>query len=160
VIVTPDGPFIVETHLRQAGDEIPHLVEDATGIDMLAIYVRQVAGFDVRALPELQARAEAPAYVAAASIRFLLPGGSGVLVGVRGLDAASGVPGVVEVSQLVEDGSGVGDVESSYSRLASVRAKTPTTAEALDAVERAVGMLSADIQGSAAADRPGQSAEA
>src|SRR4051794_11475270 len=47
VILGADGPVIVETHLREAGDEILHLVEDVSGVDMADLYLRQVAGEDI-----------------------------------------------------------------------------------------------------------------
>lgn len=41
VVLTDRGPRIIETHLRVAGDEIPRLVSDVTGVDLEAAATRK-----------------------------------------------------------------------------------------------------------------------
>ena len=47
VFVTPDGPRIVETHARLAGDSVVELIRLASGVDLDELWIRQVAGESV-----------------------------------------------------------------------------------------------------------------
>jgi biotin carboxylase len=49
LVLTPRGPRTIETHLRLAGDEIPYLVRDAVGVDLVDCVVRQTFGEPVLA---------------------------------------------------------------------------------------------------------------
>ncbi|GAA2356891.1 argininosuccinate lyase [Catellatospora methionotrophica] len=141
LILGVDGPFLVETHLRQAGDSIVPLTESATGVDICDLHLRQIVGEDLAALPDVAARAQAPQYIAGSAIGFLVPDAAGRLDGIDGLDEARQVDGVVEVKQLVPDGTAVDGLTSSYSRLASVRADAADGDGALKRVEEALALL-------------------
>ena len=56
VILGADGPVFVETHLREAGDQIIELVEAATGVDLTELLLQQIAGVDLAQSPEVRAR--------------------------------------------------------------------------------------------------------
>ncbi len=133
VILGADGPFLVETHLRQAGDWIIDLVTAATGIEITDLLLRQIAGQDLAELDEIVSRRERPHYLAAGAIGFLAPPDSGRLAGIDGLEQAGQLPGVQDVHRLVEDGAELSGLRSSYSRLACVRvrAEDPDTAVSL-----------------------------
>lgn len=141
LIFSAGGPVFLETHLRQAGDEIPHLIADATGLDMADFFLRQVAGEDIGALPELQARRERPLYRDAAAIRYLLPPAAGVLDGIDGWDEVAELPGVRTHSQSVEDGTTLRGLESSYSRLGYVQVQAPDSAAALQLIDKAFAAI-------------------
>ncbi|MGB8501067.1 ATP-grasp domain-containing protein, partial [Mycobacterium sp.] len=44
IVLSEAGPRIIETHVRQGGDEIPALTFDATGVDLAECVVRQTVG--------------------------------------------------------------------------------------------------------------------
>lgn len=146
VILAPDGPVIVETHLRIGGDEIPFLVHTATGVDMTDLFLRQLAGEDIGRSPEIQAREQRPVYVAGAAIRYLAPDRKGVLDGVDGWDDVAALDGVQDSAQELANGTLLGSLTSSYSRIGHVRVQAPTAAEADALATRALGLLRVRIR--------------
>ncbi|MEV6827094.1 ATP-grasp domain-containing protein [Amycolatopsis sp. NPDC051102] len=141
IIVSPDGPVTVETHLRRGGDQIEELVRDATGVDLPELFLRQLVGEDVGMRPELIRCRERPIYRAAAAIRYLATHASGTLAGVEGLEAASVRPHVVEVRQLHPEGARVPGLTGSDSRLAWVRVLADTPGNAARLAEDVVNGL-------------------
>ncbi|GGO11514.1 hypothetical protein GCM10010116_23150 [Microbispora rosea subsp. aerata] len=125
VVLGPNGPRIIETHLRMGGDEIPRLVFDVTGFDLEAATVDQIIGRPGPVSPGLGGSGEA-----ASAIWFLAPDTSGVLEAIRGVEAARAMPGVTEVHVDLVPGSSVEPLLSSVSRGGYVRslAKDPTAA--------------------------------
>jgi biotin carboxylase len=143
LIFGPDGPVFLETHLRQAGDEIPRLIADATGLDMADFFLRQVAGEDIGALPELRARRHRPQYRRAAAIRYLVPPAEGVLDRVDGWDDVAALPGVRARAQLVRNGTTMRGLENSFSRLGYVRVQADDSAAALQLIDKAFEIITA-----------------
>lgn len=141
VILGESGPVLVETHLRQAGDDIPLLIKDATGVDMLDLVLRQYLDEDLAKRPEVADRRTGPRYTAAAAIRYLVPTWSGVLDTIDGWSAAREAPGVRAGVQSVPDGSEVAELTSSFSRLGYVRTCGPDATTALARAEEALSML-------------------
>lgn len=144
-ILSKDGPFIVETHLRLGGDEIPLLIEMATGLNQGILHVWQIAGADLDSLQELRPYRERPVYHHGAAIRYFAPNLHGRLIRIDGLDEARHIKGVVEVKKLVDDGTALNGVQSSYDRLVSVRAEGANAAEASASAASAVAVLSAVV---------------
>lgn len=140
ILLGPDGPVVIETHLRDAGDEIPRLVEDATGVDMADVFLRQVLGVDVGALPELLDRRDGPCYRASGAIRYLASDDHGTLAGIDGWDAVRAMPGVCDAQQLVPDDTRLRGLNDSFSRLGYVRVRAE---DADRAVARAVDAVAA-----------------
>lgn len=145
VILSQEGPVVVETHLRDAGDDIPRLVEDATGVDMAELFLRQVLGVDIGAMAAFQARREGPRYHASGAIRYLAPDGGGVLGGIDGWAAVRGMPGVRDAGQLVPDGARLDGLTSSFARLGYVRVRGDDADEALARAEAAVSALTVRV---------------
>ncbi len=141
VILAATGPVMVETHLRAAGDEIVHLVRDATGDDMFDLFLRQVVGEDIGSLPELRSRVAGPHYRAGAAIRYLTSRAHGTLVGISGWDEVSELAGVRDARQSRPDGTVLCGLESSRSRLGFVRGRARDASAAVELVESAVAML-------------------
>lgn len=133
-----DGPHTVETHLRPAGDEIPELVHDATGVDMLDALLRQVVGERVVADVRARLRAEE---LRGAAIWYVTSDVPGELLGVDGVDEARAQPGVRDVQVLLGPGAQVGDLISSYSRVAFVRARGHDAGDALRRARSAAASL-------------------
>ena len=103
VIVTADGPHVVETHLRPAGDEIPEMIHDTYGVDLIDLLVRQSLGDRLlnRLDRELKAAADIAGY---AAIWYATPAASGRIVSVTGLESARAMPGVISVELLKQVG--------------------------------------------------------
>lgn len=141
VILGKDGPFLVETHLRQAGDWIIDLVTAATGIDITDLLLRQIAGADLAELDELASRRERPHYHAAGAIGFLAPPDCGRLAGIDGLEQAGELPGVQFVHRLIEDGGELSGLRSSYSRLACIRVEAEDAEAAVRLRDEAMATL-------------------
>lgn len=129
--MTDDGPRLIEVNPRLAGGMIPRMVEEACGIDMT---FQTVA--DAAALGKVARRSRA----AAASIRFLVAGRGGQLVGVGGVDQALGMPHVVDVGVSKQPGEVV--VRHSFQdRLAYLIAGADDSRTAARAAEDALGLL-------------------
>ncbi len=85
--LTGAGPRIVEVNPRLAGGLIPRLVQQATGIDLIALVVSRAAGLDT---------AVRPSQHRAASIRFCIAEQNGTLDGANGFEQIRSYPGIVE----------------------------------------------------------------
>jgi biotin carboxylase len=134
VIVTRDGPHIVETHARLAGDSIVELIRLACGVDLDHLWIRQCAG--ERVLDEVPTRMER-----FASIAFATPNAVGTLERVDGVAAAEALPGVVHVDLLEEPGAALHGAESSEGRAASAIALGDTADEAIARARAATAAL-------------------
>jgi biotin carboxylase len=138
IVLTAEGPRLIETHNRVGGDNIMDLVELATGIDVYGLVARQSVGEDPFAL--LPAPAE-PHRSAAAW--YAAPAGpsSNVLLDVGGLDAARALPDVARVELLKPPGTRQGPVAQSADRSGYALAVGPTPAAALARAREAVATL-------------------
>jgi cysteine synthase A len=132
----PDGPALIELNCRLAGGMIPELVRLAGGVDLLEQQLRCAAG----EAPRLGASpGSAPAGFA--GIRFLLAGRPGVLREVTGLEQASLVAGITQVTVTVRPRGVVRPARSAYDRLGYIigTGASPSAVEtALDAAQRLV----------------------
>jgi biotin carboxylase len=111
VRLTSSGPCVVEINPRLAGGMIPRVVQEATGVDLIACVVAKAVG---RKPPLSADRARH------AAIRFLLADRSGALLAVQGTQRAAGVPGVVEVGVVRPAGQVITIDHSFRDRLAYV----------------------------------------
>ncbi|MDG9711940.1 ATP-grasp domain-containing protein [Streptomyces sp. DH10] len=128
IVLTADGPRMIETHLRPAGDEIPDLVHEATGVDLLRYTARQALGEAV--LGELRAETAARTPDRYAAIWFTLPDGGGELLEIR-------LPADGTVHALLEPGDDIAFPANSDSRVAAARARAATSDEAVRTARRA-----------------------
>jgi biotin carboxylase len=140
LVLTAAGPRVIETHVRLGGDEIPYLVHDVTGVDVVDCVVRQTLGESVLAGirrkladPAADRRPEA--------IWFAAPRARGKLTALDGLPEAAARPGVVAAKPLLDVGDEVGQLDSSMSRAAFVRARGASQAEAVARAREAVASL-------------------
>lgn len=137
VVLTADGPRVIETHVRLAGDEIPELVRRTTGVDLAGCAARQAAG--QRVLPEIRQALAAGGAGGHAAIWFALPPVGGRLVEVRGLAAADAVA-------LLDPGDDIAVPLNSDSRFAYALATAPTAAAALAAARARAERLTAVVE--------------
>lgn len=132
LVLTEHGPRVIETHLRLAGDEIPYLVRDATGVDLVAALVRQTLGEPVLA-DTRSTLARHP--LRSQAIWFGVAPCAGRLVRVEGQQkAAAGI----EIEQEVPDGSDVTGLQDSDSRPLWARADGATPEAAIARARAAV----------------------
>lgn len=144
LVLTDAGPRVIETHVRLAGDEIPYLVKDVTGVDLVDCVVRQTLGrpvlADIRktlADPSVDRSPEA--------IWFAVPRARGTLERIGGLAEAAARPGVVTAEALLERGDTLGELDSSESRAAFVRARGADAAQAVARAREAVASLEFEV---------------
>lgn len=143
--LTADGPRVVEVNPRLAGGMIPRMVEEATGLDLVARQVARAAG---RTGPVRPTRG------GGAAIRFLVGDTEGRLVDVRGADRARAVPGVVEVGVLGRPGQDLTLQHSFQDRLAYVVAAGPGPLAAAETAEQALRMVTVVVAAPAPSGRP------
>jgi biotin carboxylase len=139
IIVTPNGPRIVETHTRLAGDKIIDLVKYATGEDMYEISARQSIGQDVT--DRLGRLIE---YQQSAAIWYACPESPSrrPLVSVNGVEGVKARSDVKHVEVLKKVGTVCDDVCHSHDRYALVIAVGPSGEAALSVARQGI----ADIE--------------
>lgn len=125
VVLTSQGPRIVESHDRVGGDRINDLVRLAYGVDMVETAVAWFArGVRPAAIPAAPARGAAITFLVAP-----LTEGRGVVTAVDGVEEARAEARLVKVR--VGPGDRVAAVRDSHDRLGYVLADGPTGPEAL-----------------------------
>ncbi len=140
IIITENGPRIVETHTRLGGDHIPELIKYVSGLDLMDLWVRQILGEKVMSkLPEY---INTDCY---AAIWYVSTDSDGVLESVSGLGEAKSVLGVMDAGIIQVVGSNIARTYNSSSRGAYVIAKAPTHEKALTISQEAALMLKFNI---------------
>ncbi|MFI7410237.1 acetyl-CoA carboxylase biotin carboxylase subunit family protein [Streptomyces sp. NPDC049627] len=136
VVLTADGPRVIETHLRVGGDEIFCLTEDATGVDMIDCQARQASGEKV--LPGIRATLEAGREPRCEAIWYrTAPEVTGTFMGL-----ADGEPQDPGVTVLLAPGSRLTGLAGSFARAVRARASAPTAEEAVTAARAKLDALS------------------
>lgn len=136
IIVSADGPVIVESHTRTGGDRIFEMVELVTGIDMFGATLQGLAG----SFPELQVKRQG-----GAAMRFLtLP--QGRVTGIAGVEAARAAPGVVRCDIEIEAGDRTRSLQNSDDRPGYVLAVGDGAAQAHASALRAMAMLDIRVE--------------
>ncbi len=121
VILTEDGPRLVESHSRRGGDRITDLVHEVYGIDTDALAFQWYAG---RTEPVTPGEPRG-----GAAIRFLTAP-PGVVEAVEGLDEVRAAPDVLDARVTVAPGDTVQPVAWSYDRCGLVLVRGRTGREA------------------------------
>lgn len=138
IVLTADGPRIIETHNRIGGDSIMDLVHLATGVDMYDLVARQSVGEDVTAaLPDhIECRQSA-------AVWFADPAGppTNTLAEVQGAERVRELPYVRRVHLLKEPGSSQTEIRQSSDRSGLVIAVGDSPREAVERARGAVRML-------------------
>ncbi|MFL5344420.1 MAG: ATP-grasp domain-containing protein [Hyalangium sp.] len=136
--LTPQGPRIIETHNRLAGDWLPVLVRLSSGVDLYELAVGWPCG-----LIEPPIQAAAP--FGGAAIRYFTPQ-PGVVSKVSGVEYARIEPGVVALHLPLRPGSVVRPVRKSLDRSGYVIATAPTAKEAARICQRVIDMVGIETQ--------------
>ncbi len=137
IIVTKDGPKMVELGARMGGDCITtHLVPLSTGIDMVEATIKLSCG-EVPNIEQKLQKGSAIRY-------FYVP--SGTIKKISGVDDARKIEGVYEISFVKGVGDKVGEVGNSADRVGFVIAQADTAADAVAICERAVEAVKFEIE--------------
>ncbi len=136
-IVDDSGvPCLVECAGRMPGDGIIDLIEYAWDVKIVEAYLDLMRDLPVQGLPTTAPRAGA--------VWFLHPG-AGEVVDVTGVEEAEAAADVLSVVCIVGKGDTIGDLRSSWDRVALVEAGGPTTAEALRTAQQALELITITV---------------
>ena len=137
-IVDDSGvPCLVECAGRMPGDGIIDLIEYAYQTPIVEHYLDLMRGTG----PAAELPRQAPR---GAAVWFLHPG-AGEVVDVTGVEQAEATPGVIGVTVIVHKGDRIGELRSSWDRVALVEAGAPTTAEALRTAREAIELITIEV---------------
>lgn len=132
IIVTKEGPKIVELGARLGGDCITtHLVPLSTGVDMVKACIKIALGEE----PEIR-----PKYAKAAAIRYFEQH-AGVINIIEGLEKARSVKGVQQLIVVHGVGERITDVDSSGSRMGFVISQSDNIDNAIEICEKALSNI-------------------
>ena len=132
MILTKDGPKMVELGARMGGDNITtHLVPLSTGIDMVGITIKLACGENVDLKPK---------FFKGSAIRYLEAHG-GIIKDIVGVEDAGKIPGVQEISIVHKIGEKIGELDSSTDRIGFVIAQAETVEKAVSICEKALNKV-------------------
>lgn len=127
IILTAHGPKMVELGARMGGDCITtHLVPLSTGIDMIKATIQTACG----EIPDIEKKLDK-----GSAIRYFNPP-AGKITEICGIEEASKIEGVYEVSFVKSIGDTVGQIGSSTDRVGFVIAQADRAEEAVRICER------------------------
>ncbi len=137
IILTKDGPKIVELGARLGGDCITsHLVYLSTGIDMIKETIKVLCG----EVPDLTIRENK-----GASVRFCVSENQGIFDHIEGIDEALSLEGVTEVTSMIQKGESLQSVNSSDDRIAFVITQGENSNDSASVADKACALLSIKI---------------
>lgn len=138
IIVTKDGPKVVELGARLGGDNITtHLVPLSTGVDMVECCIRIAIGEKPDMIPKLEK---------ASAIRYM-ESNVGIIEEIRGVEEASAIPGVQQVSVVHGVGEFAKDIRNSVDRMGFVIAQAENVKSAIASCESALEKIFIRVRG-------------
>ena len=133
IIVTKEGPKVVEVGPRLAGDCMTtHLVPLSTGVDMVTAVINIAMGEKV----DFNAR-----FSKGSCIRYFMKPITGVIKGIRGVEEAKNVDGIQQVTILKKIGDIACEIRNSGDRLGFVIGQKDTVEEAIKCCEKALDKI-------------------
>ena len=137
IMVTEDGPKIVEIGARMGGDCITtHLVPFSTGIDMVKDTILIALG----EAPDLE-----PKFNKGSAIRYFNVG-QGVIKSIEGVEEAEKIEGIKQISFVKAVGETVAEINSSNARAGFVIAQGETAEEAVKICEKALEKITITVE--------------
>ncbi|WP_334605825.1 ATP-grasp domain-containing protein [Micromonospora sp. CPCC 205546] len=140
VVLTADGPRILETHTRMGGDDIGEMASLVSGVDISAASIELVLGESVH-----DRLANAKPSGKCEAIWFVASPEAGIFAGLDGVRAAQALDPSIQVTELIEVGEPVELLASSDSRVAQVRASASSADEAVALARQAAAKLTLRI---------------
>ena len=137
IIVTKEGPKIVELGARLGGDCITtHLVPLSTGVNMVQCCIRIALGEQ----PDIE-----PKYNKGSAIRYFRQS-AGVVAQITGVETAEAIDGVKQVSIVHGVGEKITEIDSSAARMGFVVAQKESAQAAVDVCENALLKITVQMQ--------------
>lgn len=137
IIVTEEGPKIVELGARLGGDNITtHLVPLSTGVDMVECCIKIALGEQ----PDIE-----PKWNKGSAIRYFKQQ-AGVVKKIDGLENAKTINGVHQISVVHEVGETITEIDSSGARMGFVIAQSDSAEEAIKICEDVLGRIMIEIE--------------
>lgn len=137
IIVTKDGPKIVEVGARLGGDQIgAKLTKFSTGIDLVEKTLRQSVGEEIE-IEELESKSSA--------IRYLMPS-AGIIESIENIEQANSLPGVVEILITKNSSERVNEIQNSNDRIGYIIVKGNELSEVLKICDQALTTLNIKIK--------------
>lgn len=138
IIVTKEGPKVVEVGARLAGDCMTtHLVPLSTGVDMVAGVINIALGQPVELTKTLSK---------GSCIRYYMKPTVGVIKEFRGLEEAESTDGIRQVTMVKQVGDVARELRSSGDRIGFVIAQKDTPEEAIHCCEEALNKISVIVE--------------
>ncbi|GGN22650.1 biotin carboxylase [Actinoplanes campanulatus] len=131
--LSPDGPLVIESHDRIAGDRIGDLVRNAYEIDLEEYAVAAPFGL----LPELPDR---PVPLRATATRFITAE-PGLVTGFEGIEDVAEHPDLIELDLFVKEGDRTAPVTDNFDRSGQILVTGPDTTTALETCDLLVGKI-------------------
>lgn len=137
IIVTKEGPKIVELGARLGGDCITtHLVPLSTGVNMVDACIRIAIGEK----PDLEIK-----YQLSSAIRYFQQK-AGRIKRISGIDIAKQIPGVEEICIVHGNGESITNITDSASRMGFVIAKSDMPSSAIQICEKAIDCIKIEME--------------
>jgi biotin carboxylase len=137
IIVTNEGPKIVELGARMGGDNITtHLVPLSTGIDMVRCCIEIALGH----IPDLDAKIRM-----GSAIKYFETT-PGKIIDIIGVDEARDLKGVKQISFVKNKGDNIVEINSSTDRIGFIIAQSFSASDAIDVCKKAENIIQIDIQ--------------
>lgn len=138
MIVTKDGPKIVEVGARLAGDCMTtHLVPLSTGVDMVKAVINIALGEPVDFIQK---------YTKGSCIRYYMKPVVGKIKAFEGIEEASKVEGIKQVTLVKQVGDMAVELRSSGDRIGFVIAQMDTPEEAIAQCEKALDLIKVIVE--------------
>lgn len=138
VMITPDGPRVVETHTRMSGGYLTELIESVSGVNLLDLWVRQVLGEQVGSRLPVTLQPSGNRF---AATWYMTPEAIGTIERVDGLDQAKAIDGIMQVGVLQGPGTTITGAHDSFSRAAYATATGSSHGEAVTRAQEATQQL-------------------
>ena len=136
IIVTAEGPKIVELGARLGGDCITtHLVPLSTGVNMVRCCIQIALGEEPNVMPE---------YQKVSAIRYF-PQHAGTVKEIKGLELARRIDGVKQISIVHGVGQTISDITSSSDRMGFVIVQTDSFEDAAAVFSKTKETISVEI---------------
>ena len=140
LIVTSEGPEIIEVHVCPAEDHISELIQDSLGIDSMQYYAEQIIGLSIADRLEGDLN-QAMSKQKGAAIWYSHINFEGTLNSIRNTEEVASSEGVQEFKLLFNENTEVSKLMSSYSRIAYVRTLDENPIHALELAKTALKKL-------------------
>jgi len=137
IIVTSEGPKVVEIGARLGGDNITtHLVPLSTGIDMVKCCIDIALGYK----PDLN-----PIINMGSAIRYF-ENNPGKIVGIRGIEKAKDIEGIKQITFVKNIGDNAQEVNSSSDRIGFIISQSSSAIDAVKVCKEAESLILIDIK--------------